>query len=420
MGVFTWYTHSLHEQKKSELLSKYFHLREAFWEEKFFQGKKNLITTLSQKSVIQLYINGENVLLRGSEKSVELEDFKKITSRIRGELFFAERKENRINIYWRENLHFQSGIVLVSLPEEDLPEVNNMWQSKFLLNIFSIATIAGGFLLLFSRFFVPLRRQLDRANQVIEVQLSSLQKSHSEMERQLEIARRVQEEVLALELPRIPNVEISHLYRPGKTLAGDFYDIFVLKDGSFGVFIADVAGNGVAASLITTMIKAFLMHESQHYRVPGKLLEALNNHLFGNAANKFVTAFYAYFDKSENRISYANAGHPYPLLITHDGFVRELEADGFMLGVEQGVSYATKETNLSEISKILFFTDGILHRRNSQGIHFGSERLKNSLADLGVYHGEVFLQSLIKKADEFAWRPNNSDDIAMIALEFSN
>src|SRR6185312_6826938 len=152
----------------------------------------------------------------------------------------------------------------------------------------------------------------------------------SEIQKELDVARRIQLSILPTQFPPSPHFEIAVRYLPMTSVAGDFYDYVVCGNGAAGLLIADVSGHGVPAALIASMVKLAAASQRDAARDPAQFLLGMNRVLCGNTQNQFVTAAYVYLDSGERSIHYAAAGHP-PMLLLRDGQVHKIEENGLML-----------------------------------------------------------------------------------------
>jgi sigma-B regulation protein RsbU (phosphoserine phosphatase) len=139
------------------------------------------------------------------------------------------------------------------------------------------------------------------------------------IDKELEIARRIESSILPRAVPSIAGLEITTRYFPMSAVAGDFYDFLALDSNQLGILVADVTGHGVPAALIASMLKGAFASQKAHAQHPELVLVGLNEALCGKFEEHFVTAAYLYADLDAKIVRYAAAGHP-PLL--HSSSVR--------------------------------------------------------------------------------------------------
>jgi hypothetical protein len=201
-------------------------------------------------------------------------------------------------------------------------------------------------------------------------------KEHEFAEKELEIARSMQQRLLPPPLVEMEGIRVAARSDAAHIVGGDFYDVLRLNDGSVAVLAADVSGKGIAASLIMASCKAVIPFLASGGD-PAHVLEALNVKLCGELAKReFVAMVYAQLDPASGRLLIANAGMPDPLLFsagrcTHLTFT----GDRFPLGVRAASRYVTSETSMAAGDRLLLFSDG-LPEATVDGEPLGYERVE--------------------------------------------
>jgi len=216
--------------------------------------------------------------------------------------------------------------------------------------------------------YVAARRTLQRDQQLNEIQ------------KELDVARRIQLSILPTEFPNSPHFRVAARYVPMTSVAGDFYDYIVADDHQAGLLIADVSGHGVPAALIASMVKLAAASQRGLADEPSRFLSGMNSALFGNTQNQFVTAAYVHLNAELRELRYSAAGHP-PLLLVRNECVTRIEENGLMLGAFGVASYSTAVHKLEAGDRIVMYTDGILEASNAAGDFFGHDGLCNLLAE---------------------------------------
>ena len=200
--------------------------------------------------------------------------------------------------------------------------------------------------------YVAGKRALDR-----DQQLASLQ-------RELEIAKRIQLSILPTGFPVSEHFTVAARYVPMTAVAGDFYEFLPSGGPTAGLLVADVSGHGVPAALIASMVKMATSAQRQHAASPERLLAGVNEALCGSTQGQFVTAAYVYLDSERGEFCYAAAGHP-PMLLLRDGQVCPIEENGLVLGVLSSTVYTSTKQTLRRGDRLLLYTDGS-HRGREQ------------------------------------------------------
>jgi sigma-B regulation protein RsbU (phosphoserine phosphatase) len=196
------------------------------------------------------------------------------------------------------------------------------------------------------------------------------------IEEELSLARQIQRTMLLSEFPPIPRIEVHAVNRPSRQVGGDYYDVIEGGDGSFYVAIADVAGKGVPAALLSSMLQASLRTLARAERSVAGMLRHINTLVYQSTeSQQFATFFLARVDVERMEMTFCNAGHNWPLLVRADGECRVLERGGLLLGILAEVAFEEESVPLREGDVIVFYTDGISEATSGTGELFGDDRL---------------------------------------------
>ena len=219
-------------------------------------------------------------------------------------------------------------------------------------------------------------------------------------------------------LGRFSGIRSAYIYEPLFKVSGDFIDIRELENGIYGYFIADISGHGVAAALISSMLKVFFSLYAKDLLSPQLLFEMLNQEFFHYLnLGEYFTSFYGIYFKDQKKFVYTNANHPAPVLLKKGSSdIIPLNTEGFFVGIFKDTVFEEKKVTLGKGDRILFYTDGVSESKNPSGKQFGKERLtkifKNN-SKLDISH----LMDFIKKSvDEFTGK-KYSDDITLAVIE---
>ena len=177
-----------------------------------------------------------------------------------------------------------------------------------------------------------------------------------------EISQTLQHSLLPPHLPEIPGVAISARFRPagaGDEVGGDFYDIFEMGGGRWGIAIGDVCGKGASAATVTALARYTLRATAIHEREPRRILGVLNEALLRQQPDqRFCTLTYAALEPSRRRLELVRGGHPPPLLL-RDGTVEALGTSGTSLGIMEDPPLDPHEVQLRPGDMVVFYTDGV-------------------------------------------------------------
>jgi serine phosphatase RsbU (regulator of sigma subunit) len=234
--------------------------------------------------------------------------------------------------------------------------------------------IASTFTLIFAALFMGIsmamhyyRKSLDRAR----------------AEQELTLARRIQRSFLLTQFPELPRLEVHAINLSSKEVSGDFYDVVPAGDGSYLLAIADVAGKGVPAALLTSMLQASLRTQAGGTAPVSEILANINRLAYrSTSVQQFATFFLARVHEASLRLSFSNAGHNYPILFRADGRQQTLERGGVVVGILEDASFEEESVELRPGDRIVFYTDGVSEAANARGEMFGEERLQELVAGL--------------------------------------
>ncbi len=196
--------------------------------------------------------------------------------------------------------------------------------------------------------------------------------------REIEEARAIQRRLLPEVFPEVRGWTIDSAWLPasGFGVAGDSFDAIRFDDARVAVSIADVMGKGVPAALLTSNLQAAVRAFAAAAASPGALCGRVNRILCPNmGGGRFASFFYGRLDADRGRFTYANAGHPAPVLVRSDGGVERLRQGGGVLGVDPAWSFDEHEIAVGPGDRLVLFTDGVTEATNGDGAEFGEDRL---------------------------------------------
>jgi len=199
----------------------------------------------------------------------------------------------------------------------------------------------------------------------------------------LDTAREIQRQLLPKGAREIPGLELAAAYVPARELGGDFYDFLPYGQGRLGFVLGDVSGKGTAAALYGSLAIGTLREVVvDHAREPAGMLALLNQRLHGaRLESRFIAMLFAVYDAPTRRLTLANAGGPYPLLV-RDGHVLTVRLEGVPLGLFPDTQYDQSVLDLQPGDVVLFASDGIHESENAGQEEFGLQRLSALLSGI--------------------------------------
>jgi phosphoserine phosphatase RsbU/P len=185
--------------------------------------------------------------------------------------------------------------------------------------------------------------------------------------------------------------------------------------------VADVAGHGVPAALVASMVKVAVSAHTNVGAEPGKVIAGLNSTLCRQAQDQYATALYVVLDQARRMGCYSAAGHP-PLLLWHRvaRTLLELNESGLLLGVRPSEEYAQTEFTLEAGDRLLVYTDGLVEAVNARGQAFGEAQLGEFITTHQDLPAELFAERLLDEV--LGWPGNGSiraqaDDITLVVID---
>ena len=204
-----------------------------------------------------------------------------------------------------------------------------------------------------------------------------------------------------------------------KQVGGDYYDLVPLGNGCYLVVIVDVAGKGVPAALLASMVQASIRTQADESKPAQAIMSRLNRLVHeATPEDRFATCFLARIDAEGLVISFSNAGHNFPILLPATGGWRYLEEGGIPLGIVPDFVYPQAETTLLPGDALLLYTDGITDARNLEGEDFGEDRLVRLAERLPrAMTADELVHAVAGEVSRFTAGAEQADDITLVALK---
>jgi serine phosphatase RsbU (regulator of sigma subunit)/CBS domain-containing protein len=237
------------------------------------------------------------------------------------------------------------------------------------------------------------------------------------MQVHLEMAGRIQRQLLPAVAPQMPPLALALAYHPLDRVSGDYYDFAELPSDRLGILVADAAGHSVPAAFVSVMAKTAFQAYAQGLESPAAVLRTMNHRLADlMTAGYFITMFYGVVDRRTLRLVYSLAGHPRPLWYRRaTGVVEELDAEGPVVGMLPEARFEERTAQLAPGDLVLVYTDGVTECRNPQDEQFGPQRLKAFLAAQGG-QAEAAVARLDAELVKFRAGQPFRDDVTCIGL----
>jgi serine phosphatase RsbU (regulator of sigma subunit) len=239
------------------------------------------------------------------------------------------------------------------------------------------------------------------------------------LERELEVARQIQTSFLPEHSPQIAGWDVAAFYRAARQVGGDFYDFFLLRDGEWGMVVADVADKGVPAALFMALTRTLIRVAAMSRTSPAETLTRVNELVLADShADMFVTVFYMVLNPETGALRYVSGGHNPPVCIqARDGAAEMLAGRGLAVGVLDDVSYDEFSQEVAPGDVVVLYTDGVTEAVDSREEEFGVDRLVREARSYRDYVAADIVAHIVSAVDAFASGEPQFDDLTLVVLK---
>jgi PAS domain S-box-containing protein len=274
--------------------------------------------------------------------------------------------------------------------------------------------------------------QLKTTEAALRQTKGQLESAYGELKKDLEAAARIQRALLPSSLPQRDDVKFSWDFRPSTDLAGDFLNIVPLSDHQLGIYILDVSGHGVAASLLSVTLsrwlsanpyQSFLVSQGEDgsqnvVTPPSEVAARLNHQLLSDPTNKqYFTLIYGVLDLHTFEFRHISAGHSGPLHMRGDGSTELLDSNGTPIGLLEGAPFEERSLQLRPGDRLLFFTDGLTEAESPTQDELGDERVIQIINGYRHLSLDDTISSLMDDLDQWCGHRPLRDDVSILGLE---
>jgi len=248
------------------------------------------------------------------------------------------------------------------------------------------------------------------------------------LERELEIAKEVQEQLFPRAAPQMGKMELTGLCLPARVVSGDYYDFLQLNVRRMGMALGDICGKGISAALLMANLQAtlrsnvFNLARATDRSMAGGPVEdsvagvvkLLNEQIYNyTSANKYASFFYAVYDDTYPSLTYCNAGHNPPLYFNDHGFQR-LETGGTVVGIFPDADYEQETIHFKPGDLFLAYTDGIVESVNEYGEEFGEDRLVKLVQEHRHRSADEIQRVIVDEVLRWAYEEERDDDMTLV------
>jgi len=239
------------------------------------------------------------------------------------------------------------------------------------------------------------------------------------LNRELEIAREVQEHLFPQRLPSVPGLDYCGRCRPAREVGGDYYDFLELPEGRLGVAIGDVSGKGIGAALMMASLEAYLRAQASVGHGLAELMKRVNGLVYeASSASRCATLFFAEYDPRSRELSYVNAGHNPPMILRKSAAacrVFRMETGGPVVGLLRQV-YQQDSFPLEPGDLVVLFTDGVRESMNARDEEWGEDRLIELAKTCHGLPASEAVSRILAAAEAFAAGASQHDDMTLVVL----
>ena len=255
-------------------------------------------------------------------------------------------------------------------------------------------------------------------NSQLTAEIAAEAAQRERLNREIEIAREVQERLFPQKPPAIAGLDCAGACRPAQGVGGDYYDFLALPGGRLGVVIGDVSGKGIAAALLMASLQASVRGQSMRGEQDlAQLIATVNSLIYeASASSRYATLFYAQLDPASRRLDYVNAGHNPPLLVRGGEAIR-LETGGTVVGLLPSYAYRQGTIELKRGDVLVAFTDGISEAMNIEDEEWGEDRLLAAIRATDNLTAGEMIPVLMSAADAFVAGAPQHDDMTLVIVK---
>ncbi|MCL2688240.1 MAG: SpoIIE family protein phosphatase [Chitinispirillia bacterium] len=234
---------------------------------------------------------------------------------------------------------------------------------------------------------------------------------------ELSIAHKIQQAMIPQILPTADTFSMASLYLPSNIVSGDQFDALKISEKMYAFLLFDVSGHGTSSALLSSLIRVFFSNHLRTEKSPEKIIEKVNEDLTNAIGEKFyLTAFLAFLDLHDNRLTYCNAGHPFPLLYRSSSrSTAALKTEGTIIGVFEDVYFEEQSVFLEPGDWLVMYTNGILY---SFGEKDSRSAFEKAIVDLAQDSSpDALISKLKERCLEAQKKTSAEDDVAVLVLK---
>lgn len=260
---------------------------------------------------------------------------------------------------------------------------------------------------------------LDAIDDAVE-KLAKETATRTRMQRDLDIARSVQQSLLPRESPQIEQFDIVGWSQPADETGGDYFDWQLLSNGRLAISLADVTGHGIGPALVTAVCRAYSRASFPSGQTLGVIMDHINELLFEDLpVERFVTFVVALLDPKESSVELLSAGHgPLFLYTAANNLLQNFNAHNIPLGLAPGIGYGPpQQIRMMHGDMLVLLTDGFFEWMNADGQQFGLDKLQQAILDAKDLPAEEIISDLYLRVRQFTGDEPQQDDLTIVIIK---
>ncbi len=239
------------------------------------------------------------------------------------------------------------------------------------------------------------------------------------MEDELKIAREIQQGLQPTALPTTGWFRAAGSSIPSTQVGGDYFDVHQISPDAFVAVVADVSGKGVSSALLASLLQGtFLMASGDKAHIAPRMARLNEFLLERTRGEKYATVFYSLLE-SDGTLTYSNAGHCAPFLLTREGQMRSLHTTSMPVGMLENSEFETVQITMERGDKLIIYSDGLTEAEGPDGKFFDTERLRECLRDNARLDAVGLHAAILARLDVFTEGGAMRDDITAVVLEYA-
>ncbi len=268
-----------------------------------------------------------------------------------------------------------------------------------------------------SNSFTQMEREIINYVSIVKEETQNRERMNAE----LAVASKIQLESLPNPNYSDKNVKLNSFIKTAKEVGGDFYDYFYINENQLVITICDVSGKGIPAALFMMKGKELIKSNiKSEIDLQSAIFKANNNLIKNNDENLFITAFIAVIDFEKNTITYVNAGHEKPYILSKGKVIKLEGTSNFVLGGDDNFKFVSESKAFNKGDRIFLFTDGLNEAINEKEEEFSYSRVEEVLKNSINESNEEIISNMNKAQNDFVKTQEVFDDVTMLIVSNGN